>query len=435
MQIDWKSDFSEILSLWARGDENNWLHFTEIGERMDKKNQFCNKKRWYTKKVQRRLDLMVKQRILEKEKKGANPSAAARYRPTFEANEFDANQFFEGIRNSCKQKGLILKEEESLLVYGITSRENLTNLERAVLDHTLGQIEDAFENLLLLKQSIKAREIVGQPMDSELLSNFVKYAIAAHLSNRISTEAELILSEESRKEQFSGFIEAIVKVAKRNKIVLRDSGELIAEEKKLMVHDAKRLDFPIYVPIGSDADLAILKTLPPYRLEEYELNPFSHIRKLIENWEVDFKEDLTIMTRKPNSFDDADLFHIAQAFVRHMSPLPCREGALTFDQIERLAEWGRLTVLLGTAMNHEKLVRCVYHFWSEHQALVKANKEAEETWQKLSPDEQQKLMEPHEATVKFGEVDITKLERVTPEVLAVVKTKMPVKLEQKFVKK
>ena len=68
-------------------------------------------------------------------------------------------------------------------------------------------------------------------------------------------------------------------------------------------------------------------------------------------------------------------------------------------------------------------------------SIVKANKEAEEAWLKLSPAEKQKFLEPHEPTIKIDEVDITKIERITPEISAAVKTRMPAKLERKFVKK
>ena len=175
MEKDRKEEFNEILSLWKEeaGQEEKFLHFAEIRDKMLKKNILKEPKKWYEKKVQRRLNEMCGKNILEKKKNGPR-GAEALYRPTFEAEEFDANHFFEDIRESSKRKGLVLKENESLLVYGIPSRENLTSLESSVLDHTLSQIEDAFDKLVLLKQSIKARKAVGQTVDEELLALFVK---------------------------------------------------------------------------------------------------------------------------------------------------------------------------------------------------------------------------------------------------------------------
>lgn len=45
------------------------------------------------------------------------------------------------------------------------------------------------------------------------------------------------------------------------------------------------------------------------------------------------------------------------------------------------------------------------------------------------------LMEPHDLTVLIDAPDPTKIERITPEILAAVKTKIPTKLERKFAKK
>ncbi len=443
MKPEWVAEFGEMLSLW-KGKEKEYLTYSEIKDEMAKKG-------WYVRKVIRRLDEMIKQRLIEKSKNGRK-GAQARYKPTVLAHEFDENSFFERIRQSSTKTGLFLKEEESLLVYGIPSREKLTNLESSVLDHALGQIEDAFKKLFLLKQSIKARESVGQAMDQELLVDFVKEKIAKRLGNMIYTEAELKLSEEAHKGEFHGLAEMLIEAAKKSNITYGDSEEIIEEEKRRIDRDSPRLETPVYVPKdGYDADLAIMKTLPPHRLAEFELDPFGQLQKLIESWEPgDFDKTMVWqdqvsgethiggwVARNPPFFDDADLYYIAEAFVRHMTPAPALSSSqewLTVSQIDKVADCGWLTLKLG-AENHEKLTRCIYHFWKEHQADVKAKQKAEEAWLKLSADEKQKLMKPHELTIKIDEVDLTKIERITPEILEAVKTRMPPKIERKFAKK
>ncbi|NLD66572.1 MAG: hypothetical protein GX648_08380 [Crenarchaeota archaeon] len=419
------------MSLW-KGKEEQYLTFTEINIEMAKKG-------WYVRKVIRRLEEMLKQRLVEKTKNGRK-GAQARYKPTVSAHEFDANSFFERIRQASIKTGLFFKKEASLFVYGMPSKEKLTNLECLVLDHALGKIEDAFEKLFLLKQSINARETNGQAMDEELLVDFVKENIAERFGNMIYTEAELKLSEETRKGEFHGLAQMMIRTAEKSNVIYGDSDEIIEEEKRLLIRDSARLERPIYVPkVGYDADLAIMKTLSPNRLAEFELDPFGQLQKLIESWEptnFDKKEGRYVARNQP-FFDDADLYYIAEAFVRHMTPapaLPSSQEWLTVAQIDKLADCGWLTLKLG-AENHEKLIRCIYHFWKEHQARVKLDKETEETWLKLSLDEKEELLEPHEFAIKIEEVDLTKIERITQELSATVQTKMPVKLERKFVRK
>jgi hypothetical protein len=447
MMKDRKDEFSEILSLW-KGQEEKYLNFSDIVAKMDKRNVPMKPKKWYVKKVNRRLDEMVHQHILEKKKNGTR-GAEALYKPTFEAQEFDANHFFEGIRESSKQKGLINKENESLLLYGIPKKETLTPIEREILEHIIELIENSFENLFLLKKSITGREQIGAPLDSELIFNYVREATAKIFGNMITTEAELKATKEASKSRFHGACEMIIEVAKKSNIHLDSAEEIISQEQKLMDYDTPHLESPIYVPKGSDADLAILKTLASYRLAEYELNPFSQLAKLIDGWEPsDFDENIvwrdpfsgeTVkgrrVARNPRYFDDADIFYLAQAFVRHMSPTIRSESSLTFEQMERLAEWGKLPLKLGGAKNHEKLIRCIYHFWKEQQDRVKADKEAEEAWLKLSPEEKQKLMEPRKLTFKIETVDLKKEGRISPEILAAIRTKMPAEIERKFTKK
>jgi len=73
MKSHWE-EYNSILSLW-KGKEKEALCFSEIATAMTKKG-------WYSKKVNRRLDEMVKQHILEKEKKGIR-GAASHYRKNF----------------------------------------------------------------------------------------------------------------------------------------------------------------------------------------------------------------------------------------------------------------------------------------------------------------------------------------------------------------
>lgn len=432
---DRKDEFNEILSLW-NGKEDQSLHFSDILSELSKKNEAGKTPRWYPKKVNRRLDEMVEQHLLDKKKNGTR-GADAQYKPAFDAQEFNANLFFEGIRESCKQKGLINKENESLILYGLPKKETLTPIEKKILQHIIGQIEASFENLFLLKKSIKARENSRQPFEPQLIENYVRERIANIFGNIITTEAELKAAEEARKGRFHGLGEMITEVAKKVNISLGDTEELISQEQKLMDYNTHRLESQIYIPKGPDTDLAIIKTLPSFRLEEYELNPYSQLLKLIESWEpADYdKYQGCYNARNPRRFDDADIFYIARSFVRHMSPICHSDSSLTLEQIERLAEWGKLTLKLGSAKNHEKLIRCIYLFWTEHYERIKADKEAEEAWLKLSPVEKQKFLGPHELTIKIDEVDITKIERITLEISAAVKTRMPAKLERKFVKK
>lgn len=435
MEKDRKEEFNEILSVWKerQRQEEEFLHFADIRDKMLKKNTPKEPKKWYEKKVQRRLAEMCEQKILEKKKNGPR-GAEAQYKPTFEAKEFDINHFFKDIRESSKQKGLVIRENESLLVYGIPKKETLTPLESAILQHIVEQIENSFENLFLLKKSIKAREKIGEPLDAQLITNYVKEKIAEKFSNMIATEAELKGTEEHRKGKLHGMGEMMIEAAKKNNIRLEGAEELTKQEQELMNYSKWHSDFSIYVPKGPDADLAILETLGPDRLAEYELNPFNQLIKLIESWETsDFDETQgCYVARTPRRFDDADIFYLAQAFVRHMSPMPQCESSLTRGQIERLAEWGKLPFELGSTNSHEKLIRCIYLFWKEHQDSVKADKEAKEAWQKLSPEEKQKHMKPHKCAIIIPKVDTAKIERITPEILAAVKTEVTAEIERKI---
>jgi hypothetical protein len=252
-----------------------------------------------------------------------------------------------------------------------------------------------------------------------------------------------------------------------------DMAEVLHLESIINIEKKPCFISSLYAPVGGDGDLAIIKILPKYYLAEYMLNPYSQLKKLVNSWKkYHFGE-------KQRCFDDVDLFYLARAFVIQMSP---RDSSLTLKQIEQLAGWKKLTLELGSIDNHEKLIRCIYHFFEEHQDRVKKSKEANETYEELSPEEKQNrvetmLMEARDSAyveevqqisqdrsvkwenfvLELGSIDNReklnrwllrykeeapkelsseeKQKRITSEILAVVKTKLPVEIEQIFAEK
>jgi hypothetical protein len=352
------SEFEDLLSLW-KGKEQEFIYFSDINNAMTTRG-------WYTRKTVRRLEEMQRQRIIEKSKKGEK-GARARYRPTLLAMEFDANKFFEQIRASTTKTGQFFKENESLLVYGIPTKDRLNETERDVLDHSLDKIEDAFENLFRLKQSIKNRGTTSSLTDSSLLKSLVLDRIAERFRDMVFTEAEIRAADQHRKGESDGIVKLLIETAKKHNIPLSRSDNWVELERKII--EAERLDdsASIYSPKSDqDADLAIMKTLHPQNIAKFELDPFGQLQKLIDSWQpanYDMKKGISVATNRP--FDEADLYYIALAFERQMV-FDFHESALTVKSIRALADWSMLTLKLG-AENHERLIRCIYHFWKEGQ--------------------------------------------------------------------
>jgi hypothetical protein len=448
MKTHW-DEYSSILRLWE-GKEEEYLHFSEIAAEMAKKG-------WYSKKVNRRLDEMVENHILDKNKTGIR-GAESRYRKTEVTKEFDIIRFFEDIRKSCTKKRLIIKDghlprsyrqnrprpgqdNSSLLVYGIPTEEKLTLLEQGILEHFLKQIDDAFENLLLLKNSIKARETINAPLHSELILNYTREKIEKFLGKFVITEAEIT----AEIKDFYNIIENMSNVVKKFNIsgysaernnydnfLLTLTGLSVYVQKNY-TDDRNHVPNSWYIPKGSDSHLAILKTLPPSALEEYERDPHRQILELIADWIDSFFDEKCKWNAlsKRSWFDDADIYHMSQTFVNHMAP-GIRESPFTLEKIAFLAELETLTIKLKGRENHEKLIRCIFHFWQNHQNIVQATKKQEEELSKLSPEEREKVLEPKQATFKMSAPKNRK--RITPEILAAVKTKLPTEIEQKLAK-
>ncbi|MCL2643436.1 MAG: hypothetical protein FWD52_08025 [Candidatus Bathyarchaeota archaeon] len=474
MKKNYNDEFNEVLSLWKDPDITS-LHFAEIVEKLKQKN-ILQPKKWYTKKVQRILNKMVEQRLLTKDKMGAALSSPSCYKPTEEAPEFNIHRYFENIRKTSTQKKLVFQQNESLIVYGIPKEKELTSTEQHILKHILDRIESSFESLYLLKQSIRRRKTIGEDvLDADLIETYVREEICDYFGKKLTIKANLKGSEESRKREIHGLGEMLLEVAKEVNVY---SDEKLCSIYPYLVNDDKRevaylenviniekkpcFISPTYAPIGMDGDLAIIKTLPEHYLEEHMLDPYKQLNVLIEmfqpNYEpypqsektvselpaelVEFfkdpcdKCDEHIDIKKNDRFDDADLFHIADQFVKHMT----FEHTLTLEQIKKLAEWKKLPLKLYGGDNHEKLVRCIYHFFEEHQNRVKELKESDEAYEKLSPEEKQKLhetMKPVDVTIytEVAEKPQIPEERITPEILAAVKTKLPEEIEQIFAKK
>ena len=454
MKKNYNDEFNEVLSLWKKPDITA-LHFAEIVEKLKQKN-ILQPKKWYTKKVQRILNKMVDLRLLTKDKMGTALSSSSLYKPTEEAPEFNIYHYFENVRKSSTQKKLVFQKNESLIVYGIPKEKELTLTEQHILKHILDRIETSFESLYLLKQSIRQRKTIGEDvLDADLIETYIREEICDYFGKKLTVKANLKGGEESRNRKIHGLGEMLLEVAKEVNVY---SDEKLYSIYPYMVNDDKRevaylegviniektpcFISPTYAPVGMDGDLAIIKTLPEHYLEEHMLNPYKQLNDLIEMFHpklVEFfkdpcdKCDERIDVKKNDFFDDVDLFHMADQFVKRMT----FEHTLTLEQIKKLAEWEKLPLKLYGGDNHEKIVRCIYHFFEEYQNTVKKLQEADEAYEKLSPEEKQKLREtkkPVNVTI-YTEASQIPQERITSEILAVVKTKLPEEIEQIFTKK
>ena len=404
---------------------------------------------------------------------------------TFGAKGFDIYTFFEDIRDSCTKKRQVITSNESLLVYGIP-KEKLNPIEEQILSHLLKQIDNAFENLLLLKTSITARETMGAPLHIELIMNYAREKTAKVLGDLVIAEAEqkTVENYRAKKEKYHGLVENIPDIIKKFNNCLDDTGKVIFQK----IIDAEYLEYYLsYLSIqerknyddciphcGStdcvketESHLAILKTLPPIALEEYELNPYKQLTKLIDNWTPhNFYEKMYVSSvgkiaqkakssrkkrvikankahnlntcKKRKMFDDTDIFYLAKAFFIHFTPLFSRkESSLTLEQIVFLAECSELPLKLNGYDKHEKLIRCIFHFWKEHCDKIKTHKEAGEEMLNCSPEEKQKEKENPlklKEVTYYMENSIIK-ERITPEILTAIETRLPTEIEQLFAKK
>lgn len=442
------AEYEKILNLWKGKNENDSIQFCEIQKAM------IDGFNWYPKKVTRMLNEMIKGPLplltQIKNRKNGKPGVKGTrtfYKRTQLAYEFDLNSFFNEIREKSQKDRHILENDKSFIIYGIPPEKELTDIERKILDHISARFKQSFHNLLLLKLSIIARKKINQPMETELIESYIRERIGEDMSSLIWRKAW----DMGRELQGEPMLEVAktygltyggnepteneFRVVNGNDVFAKEMNDLskkrISDEQKF-INELIKLERKWYDPKTSflypdswvskeEGSLAILETTSPEIIHTWAHNPFLFLRRLIEQWEP----------ANPPSLDVADIFYLAKAFVNHMVPFSRSMEYLTMITIRKLSDWRWLTLRLGPE-KHERLIRCIYYFWKECQANIKLDKKTEEAWQKLSPAEKQNFMGPHKFAIKLGEADLMKVERITPEILAAIKTKMSAELERKF---
>jgi hypothetical protein len=408
----------KIYGLW-NGKEEKYLRCSEIVK------ELTEKENWNERKVYRRLSAMLFYGWLDKVEDGqkgnrrSSPNTA--YRPSAKHKVYNANAFFDKIRAKIDQP-LMIKDchenrNESLLVYGIPPEEELTAIEQSILYHLLNQVERAFDNLFLLKLSIRGRREVNRPLESELIENYIKDTIAEDHADKIFEEADIKVCEQNRCDpNFCLRGEMMVRIATAKYGLMAGCFEnLIKSEREYLGPNVPSLDAGIYVS-QNDSYIALLKMLKSEQLAEYQLNLFDVLRDRIKLFQSDRDNNGNLyVKRKPSEFDDADIFYLAKSFSNRM------KFTLTLNEICSLSNWFLLKKEMGkNTNNHEKLIRCIYYFWKQHQDNIKAEKNAEI---------QLTTAEAKEPTVGYGDIS---LERITPEVRGAVSFKLPAELERKF---
>lgn len=72
-----------------------------------------------------------------------------------------------------KKEKTKIEEDESFLIYGFQSKEELTSIENEILNQLLNRIRSAFLDLFALKKSVMARKEVNQPLSQYLLLEYL----------------------------------------------------------------------------------------------------------------------------------------------------------------------------------------------------------------------------------------------------------------------
>jgi hypothetical protein len=212
MKKNYDNEYNEVLSLWKNPDVKQ-LHFAEIFEKLKEKN-LLQPKKWYDRKVTRILNKMVELRLLTKDKTGTNKSSPSRYKPTEEAPEFKIIHCFKNIRKTNTRKKLAFQKNESLIIYGIPKQKELTLIEETILNHFLDQIESSFENLYLLKQSIRRRKTIGEDsLDADLIETYIREKICNSFGKKLVKKAEL-----KDVKEICGLGEILLAVAKESNV-------------------------------------------------------------------------------------------------------------------------------------------------------------------------------------------------------------------------
>jgi len=283
---------------------------------------------------------MVFLRLLEKRKKGPK-GARAYYRTTSKAHEYSVYAFFDRIREDSQEKGWIAKERESLLVYGIPPKNEMSSLEKEILDHILNKIYAAFFDLYLLKKSIIARNKVDQPIDYDLVTNYLLQKAGDLFKWQLWNEVYDAKTEED--------ISNLIGFAKKRGIEIAEPNRFIEIEKKWMSPNVP-IYSPMYKPWSSfeEACLAVLTLLSPDMIEEYALESYSYLKQIIGK----LKDENIPLT-------DRSLVIIARDFLKRerMSKKP-----YTLDRILALRRWSWLRLEIGSETT-EKLVKIIYYLW------------------------------------------------------------------------
>lgn len=322
---------NRILKIWEER-EDTLLSFSQIFNELKKEG-------WYTKKVDRYLTKMVKAELLKKEKIGIK-GARANYKPSELSHEFFAYSVFKHIRESTQKTGLLYRENESFLVYGIPPKGKLTSLEKDILDLNLNCINEAFYNLYLLKHSISAREKADQPLDHRLLWYYLLQKVSNRAKDRMYHQVQLAKDYND--------IERTLELAREINIEVEGAEKLLEIEKRW-------LDFNNPPPIHDkglwdsfdEACLSVLIMRRPEDIEKYGLSLY-FLNKLIKDYEDE------------HDLGDKSLFYLAETFYRTTR---FRKASWILEDIYKIRNW--LKWRIGSKKG-EKLARCIHYFWKNY---------------------------------------------------------------------
>lgn len=291
---------------------------------------------WYERKTIRRLAEMVKLELLEKDKEGIK-GARSRYRTTDKTHEYEAYSFFDRIRKITQEKGLINREKESLLIYGLPPRNKLTPLEIEIFDQIVRRFADTFWDLYLLKNSIKARAGSGQQLDEELVKNYLLQEMGDALKQE--------WWDEVYNGEFDSKIKNLIQFA-RDKCIEIEAGPFLNIEKQGFGY--------VYSPWSSfdEACSAILAMLSPDAMKEYALDSYNYLKDTIEYFE-----------QKKLPLSDKNFVLIARDFLRRERLI---ENPHVRERIIGLRRWPWLRLKIGSEAT-EKLLRIIYYLWQKYK--------------------------------------------------------------------
>ena len=328
------SDFDPILELW-KGREDEELQFCDIKDALEPEG-------WNERRILRYLSRMVRWGILTKRKSGSK-GARAFYQTTDKAHAYGMYQFFQRVRNHSYEEDQVMKVRDAFTVFGIPKQETLTALEQKILTHFLFRMDDAFSNLHMLRESIVARMEQNQPTDDNLVLNFLFSSVSESFKSELQ---HAVYRSENEQE-----IRSLIDIAKSWNLWFDDPTPYFEVEDQWL--DPERPVYKIKPYRSFEAScLAAMMLVSPDLMEEYALNSFNHVKRVVEHLVQDKK-----------TLSDRDLLLLAKAFVkREQHP----DSFVVKTRIKGLKSWPWLRITIGGG-NALKLAKIAYYLWEQRQ--------------------------------------------------------------------